>query len=284
MSLKVPWWGKILAKMLLSRLPFDYRIWQRLGLFRHGSMDQCGYLKGVFEAHLSQVGLEGSLEGKTVLELGPGDSIGTALVAASYGANSILLDAGEFAVRGVGFYQQLAMELANCGLSPPDLSRANTFEDVLEACHAKYLTNGLSSFKEVASGSVDLVISQAVLEHLRRREFAQTMCECSRVLKKNGKASHKVDLRDHLDGGLNNLRFSDEVWESEWFVTSGFYTNRLRCSEMIHFFKKAGFSVEKINLVRWNTLPLALASMNHIFVKWSEEELKILGFDVVLKL
>ena len=30
---QVPWWGKIAAKMILARLPVDYKAWKRLHLF-----------------------------------------------------------------------------------------------------------------------------------------------------------------------------------------------------------------------------------------------------------
>ena len=31
-----------------------------------------------------------------------------------------------------------------------------------------------------------------------------------RILKSNGLASHSIDFQDHLDYGLNNLRFSEK--------------------------------------------------------------------------
>lgn len=78
--LKLPWWIKIIIKIILSRLPFDYGIWQKLGIFRHGFMDQSFYVKNVFDQHINQAGLTNFLNGKTILELGPGDSIASALV------------------------------------------------------------------------------------------------------------------------------------------------------------------------------------------------------------
>ncbi len=84
----IPWWLKIFAKIVLSRVPIGYSFWQRLGLFRHGYMDQASYTLNVFNAHVSRAGLDGKLQGKTILEIGPGDSIATALVAACYGSPS----------------------------------------------------------------------------------------------------------------------------------------------------------------------------------------------------
>lgn len=283
MAVNIPWWAKIGAKVVLSRLPFDYHLWQKLGLFRHGYMDQSGYLAGVFDAHVVRSDIQSSLAGKNVLELGPGDSVGTALVAASHGARAILLDAGSFAVSDAGFYHNLAKELSAMGLKPPDISHASTLDDVLEACNARYLTNGFSDFSLIETGSVDMVYSQAVLEHVYKHEFLETMRECYRVLSANGVASHRVDLKDHLGGGLNSLRFSHRVWESELFVKSGFYTNRIRYSEMLSLFKQAGFNVEIMRVDRWDKLPIKRCSLAADFVELSDEELTVKGFDVLLK-
>lgn len=77
----LPWWAKIGAKLVLSRVPAAYAVWQQMGLFRHGHMDTAQYALGVFSSHVQRAGLGGGLAGKTVLELGPGDSVATALIA-----------------------------------------------------------------------------------------------------------------------------------------------------------------------------------------------------------
>jgi hypothetical protein len=69
------------------------------------------------------------------------------------------------------------------------------------------------------------------------------MTECRRVLSDTGVASHSVDLKDHLEGGLNNLRFSEKLWESDFFVNSGFYTNRIQFYEMLNHFKEPGSEI-----------------------------------------
>lgn len=97
-------------------------------------------------------------------------------------------------------------------------------------------------------GSIDFIWSQAVLEHIRKSEFLDTMLELHRILRPNGVCSHVVDLKDHLGGALNNLRFSEKLWESNFMASSGFYTNRIRYSEMLDIFHQAGFSVEVVNV------------------------------------
>ena len=278
----LPWWFKILAKIILSRIPIDYGFWQRLGIFRHGYMDESDYVLNVFNGHVSRAGLDGKLQGKTILELGPGDSIATALVAACHGASAILVDAGSFATTDIEGYRKLARDLGCKGLNPPDISTAETLNDVVVSCGARYLTQGLESFASIEKETVDLIFSQAVLEHVRKHEFLETMKECFRVLASEGASSHRVDLKDHLGGSLNNLRFSERVWESDFFVRSGFYTNRIQFSEMITLFEEAKFEVNVCDVDRWKQLPVKRKSLAKNFLSLSDEELVVSGFDVLM--
>lgn len=282
-SLIEPWWIKIIAKIVLSRLPFSYSIWQKIGFFRHGKMDQVSYVKNVFDHHTDVGGLTSQIKEKTILELGPGDSIATAIIAACHGAKTILIDSGDYALKNIGYYQNFSKELSKSGLSPPDLSKAQNRKDILDICNAVYLTAGLASLKSLEKGSVDFIFSQAVLEHVRRHEFAYIMSEFHRVLKTNGTTSHKVDLKDHLGGGLNNMRFSHSIWESKFFARSGFYTNRIRFSEMILILRNAGFEVEILNERRWSSCPIQRKSLSKDFSNVTNEDLLISGFDVLMK-
>ena len=283
MKALIPWWLKIPAKAILSRMPIGYGFWQCLGLFRHGYMDQASYVFNVFNEHVSRAGLQGKLQGKTILEMGPGDSVATALVAACYGAKTILIDAGPFAMTDLAAYRKLSEDLGRTGVNTPDISKAETLDEVLAACDSTYLTQGLADFSSIKVGTVDLIYTQAVLEHVRKREFSDTMRECFRVLAPEGIISHRVDLKDHLGGSLNNLRFSERVWESEFFVRSGFYTNRIRYPEMIALFKDAGFNVEICDVRRFACLPLKRQYLSKDFSYLSDEDLIVTGFDVLLR-
>jgi SAM-dependent methyltransferase len=278
----VPWWLKIVTKIVLSRLPASYDHWQRLDLFRHGNMDNVIYAFSVFDSHVKRAGLQGQLYGKTVLEFGPGDSIASAIIANGYGARAILVDVGNFAKKNVEDYAGLLQLLQTHGLNTPDTQSCNALEDLLAACGARYFTNGLQAFVKIDNASVDFIYSQAVLEHVRRYEFLPTQRECARVLKPNGICSHRVDLRDHLGGGLNNLRFSESVWESDLFVKSGFYTNRIQLHLMIEFFERAGFQAEVSEIRRWDQLPIKQGQLAADFQSLPIQMLNVSGFDVLL--
>ncbi len=283
MRVGIPWWGKIGAKLLLSRLPLGSAVWQRLGVFRHGQMDRGDYAVRTFNSHAEKTGLMAQLSGKTVLELGPGDSVATALIAAAHGARAILVDMSAYARMDLQPYLDLSHALVMQGLPAPDLSDCRTIGEMLARCGAQYMTEGLTNLKVIESESVDLIFSQAVLEHIRRREFLETMQECRRILKPTGVCSHQIDLRDHLEGALNNLRFSERVWESEFFARSGFYTNRIQREQMLQLFTQAGFSVECSEVQRWSALPTPRSKLNKQFKDLGEDELCIYAFDVLLR-
>lgn len=283
MALNIPWWGKIGAKLVLSRLPFGYAVWQRLGLFRHGDMDSSEYATRVFHSHIERSGLNNQLSGKIILELGPGDSISSAIIASAYGARAIIVDAGRFVRNDVAPYIDLERSLAEKGLLHTDLTGCHDIEEILSRCGARYLTDGLESLKKIEDESVDLIFSQAVLEHVRRHDFLETMQECRRILRPGGICSHQVDLRDHLSGGLSNLRFSENIWESTFFAKSGFYTNRIQYSQMLNIFRQAGFQTQVTEVRRWEALPIRRNHLSKEFSSLPENELSISGFDVLLR-
>ena len=147
---------------------------------------------------------------------------------------------------------------------------------------AKHLTNGFESLAEIANDSVDFIFSQAVLEHVRRSEFLATRSECARILRANGICSHQIDLRDHL-GGLSNTRFSESVWESEFFTSSGFYTNRIQFHDMNALFERAGFKAEVTAVLRWEELPIKQCQIAAEFRNTPDQVLNVSVFDVLLR-
>lgn len=281
---RVPWWGKIVAKLILSRLPAEYRTWKRLGLFQHGQMEEPAYAYGVFKKHFDRVKRQLPCEGFVGLELGPGDSLLTAMVAHAFGASAYyLIDVGAFAQAELKPYHAMAKFLDGLGLTAPKIEGARSLESVLSACGATYGTSGLASLRSIPDRYIDFIFSQTVLQHLRRADFLETMYQMRRVLRSGGVCSHVVDLRDMLGGSLNNLRFPERVWESHFMAESGFYTNRIRYSEMLALFARAGFRAKVVAKKYWDRLPIPRSKMVGPFRYLPEEELRVSGFEVVLQ-
>jgi SAM-dependent methyltransferase len=280
----MPWYVKILAKVVLSRLPLGYRFWKKINLFVHGAMNKPDYAYEVFRQHFQRSNFVRKGDKFVSLELGPGDSLLSAIVATAHGAGKCyLVDAGAFATQEIAPYREMVDFLRLRNLPTPAIDTASELAGALASCNAVYLTQGLSSLRNIPSGSVDFIWSQAVFEHIRRHEFLETMRELRRILRSDGVCSHRVDLKDHLGGELNNMRFSTRFWESNWVANSGFYTNRIRYSEMIIFFKLAGFDVQTVSVNRWISSPTPRRLMSIEFQNHSEEDLLVKEFDVLLR-
>ena len=279
----VPWWGRIGAKLVLSRIPAGYSLWRKLHIFTHGAMHQSEYALGVFRQHFARSGLQ--LGAKFVaLEIGPGDSVSSALIAAAHGAlHTYLVDAGPFATAEMSVYRGLAQHLRAQGLASPAIDASQDLDSLLAVCRATYGTAGLESLREIPTASVDFIWSHAVLEHIRRHEFAEFMRETRRVLRPGGICSHQIDLRDHLGGALNNMRISSRWWEATWMARSGFYTNRLKKSEILQMFAAAGFEVEVVSVSRWDQVPTPLRVLATEFRGLAADELLVSGFTVLLR-
>ncbi|MCE2509639.1 MAG: methyltransferase domain-containing protein [Alphaproteobacteria bacterium] len=270
---------KITGKVVLSRLPLSPRIWHRVGLFSPGEMRSPAYAVSVFQRHFRQAGAAGA--GFRYLELGPGGSMATALVAWAHGAGGgYLVDTEPMVPYATTVYQDLLSRLAADGASRDlaPLMACSDSESMLRAAHATYLEEGLQSLRGLRSEDVDFLFSHAVLEHVPRKSFAEICGEFYRILKPGGTASHVVDFQDHLGGSLHNLRFSERLWEAPWFARrSGFYTNRLRYSDMLEHFERAGFKVDVMDVNHWSTLPLPRHALHVDFQNRTKDDLHIAG-------
>lgn len=280
----IPWQLKIATKLVLYRIPFQYRSWRRLGIFKLGEMERPAYALGVFRRHWDRSTFTRKANSFVMLELGPGDSLSSAVIARAFGAYlSYLVDIGPFAASEIAGYRFLQMYLDLHGLRPPDLETCLTMDDLLTVCSAKYLTSGLDSLRMIPSSSVDFIWSHTVLQHVRRHEVMPMLRELRRIQRPDGVSSHLISIADILGGNLNDLRFSASVWESSLMANSGFYTNRLRYSDFLEMFQKAGFDAEVRHVRRWASLPTPRRKMAPSFSHLTDDELQISSFEVLLR-
>jgi hypothetical protein len=284
-AVQTPWWLKILFKLILSRLPISYKSWKSIGVFDNGQMQSVEYALRVFQKHFEQVSLPSQF---ISLELGPGDSLLSALIAKVHGGSvTYLVDSGNYADQSVQNYklaeQFLRINQHSSQFFLTSTSNHNSLEEICKAYSCNYYTSGLVDLRLLKSESVDFIWSQAVLEHIPRSQFVDTMSELRRIIRPDGICSHVVDLKDHLGGALNNLRFPEKLWESNFMASSGFYTNRIRYSEMLEIFSQIGFSVEIVNIHSWESIPTPRLKMTSRFRSLSDSELCISGFHVLLR-
>jgi len=284
LSRRIPWQVKMGVKLVLARLPFDYRLWKKVGLFKLGAMERPEYALQVFHHHFDAADFSRKSAGFVAMELGPGDSLFSAMIVRAFGGSrTYLVDVGHFASADVALYRKMELYLRQLGMQPPNLENCSTIEEVMAACSMEYLTEGLASLRKIPSASVDFIWSHAVMQHVRRDEVLPTLRELRRIQRPGGISSHEFSITDILGGKLNDLRFSARVWESSLMASSGFYTNRLRFSELLRLFREAGFEPEMRRVVRWQKLPTPRRKMAPEFASLPEEELKVSAFDVFLR-
>ncbi len=118
---------------------------------------------------------------------------------------------------------------------------------------------------------------------MRRGEFLSTLKELRRIQKSDGAGSHCINMHDLIGGGANDLRFSSRAWESRLMADAGFYTNRIRYSEMLRLFKEVGFEPDVTRVLRWDKLPIPRKRMASEFSVLSDDDLLTYAWDVILR-
>jgi len=144
------------------------------------------------------------------------------------------------------------------------------------------MTHGLNSLQSIPDNSVDFIWSHSVLEHIKLNEFKLVSDELFRILKNGGVCVHGVDLFDHFEESLNNLKVPENIWESSLFSNSGFYTNRIRHDQMIDIFKSSDFEIYSDITMKWSELPISKNKLSKPYCHYSEENLSIYWFDLIL--
>jgi len=106
--------------------------------------------------------------------------------------------------------------------------------------------------------------------------------ELRRIQRPEGVGSHHTGFGGILGSDMNDMRFSERVWESSFMANSGFYTNRIHYEELLQLFRKAGFEPEIIRTSRWATLPIPRRKMATEFAALPDEDLQVSNVDVLL--
>lgn len=177
-----------------------------------GSLD---YIQRVFDDYLTYGRLaRADVAGKRILEIGPGDNFGVALLFLAAGASQVVCLDKFYSERDdeqqKRIYAALRERLApgEQGVFDEALSLDGGItlrEERLRYLHGKGMEEAAEFFD---AGSFDLIVSRAVVEHLYDTDAAFAAMDA--LLAPGGWMLHKVDLRDHqlFSGyGLHPLTF-----------------------------------------------------------------------------
>jgi hypothetical protein len=278
-----PWQILFLGRAMLIRFHISNHYCSALGLCHFGDLTNH---EATFNTYMSYFrhfkANRNKVKGFVALELGPGDSLSSVLFTHAVGGSfCYLIDVDMNATRKVARYLQMANYLGSQGLSVPNLSNCKSLEDVLSTCRGSYGTSGFKSLQKIPSESADFIFSTAVLEHVEKNQVYSTLKELHRICKKDGICVHVVDLRDHLSGSLNHLKIPESLWETTGMNAN--FINRLLYPDFIALFKKAGFSIIEIKKRRWRSLPIPKECFAAPYRNFSEDDLSVRSFTIVLK-
>lgn len=190
----------------------------------------------------------GELDGKRVLEIGPGDNLLAGLAflaagAASYAAIDRFQGAYDNEVAHV-WYRALRADWAN---RYPDLRWPDDLdpEAFVPSDRVTALAGGVEEVSGI--GAFDLVCSFVVAEHvLDPASFANLTRE---AIGDHGEALHVIDFSGHEWDQLGDpflfLKFSDRMWR--WMGSNRGVPNRVRFDEYLRHFEHAGLAVEVVH-------------------------------------
>ena len=144
-----------------------------------------------------------------------------------------------------------------------------------------------ASATNLPTGSVDVVFSNSVLEHVPGPVIEACLVEAMRILRPGGIVFHSVNCGDHYAYAdrsidqLHYLQYSDVEWR-KW-NNEFLYQNRLRAIDFIEMTKRAGFTIE-IDTSR--ARPERLRQLDAIkidpsFARYTPEQLAITSIDFV---
>ena len=267
-----------IATGLASRIPGIYHVVKRK---RTGGSDTAEYCYGVWIKHLCLLWqANGGMMPARVAELGPGDSLGVGLAALLSGASEYFaFDVHRYATtdRTLAIFDQLVQLFTTRAARP--VKGWPEIDDLLDDClfpsgilHADHLASTMradrvgairaaicepgrsfdgirldyrvpwSAKDIVESGTVDLVLSHSVLEHVV--DLDSTYAAMHRWLAPGAWMSHQVDLTSHGLAAAWNGHWSYPDWL--WRVILGrrpFLLNREPVSGHLRRMQAAGFEV-----------------------------------------
>ena len=143
---------------------------------------------------------------------------------------------------------------------------------------------------DLASESIDIIVSNVSLEHIPAKDIETILKECFRITKAGGIVSVTIDYQDHwsyFDHSISVYNYM-KYEESEWakYNPGLHFQNRLRHCDYAEMFKKAGFEIV-INRPREVTSDdrkmLSQVKLASCFKNYSEDDLLIREGHFVLR-
>ncbi|ODS35024.1 hypothetical protein BEH94_03720 [Candidatus Altiarchaeales archaeon WOR_SM1_SCG] len=218
-----------------------------------------------------------SVESKTILEIGPGNSYIIAYNFLMHGAKKVIL-ADKFPriietkKQKEYFKREIDYISRKYGKKPFFLGNGE-----IDGRYIEFINKDIT---ETDIKDVDLIFTNSVLEHVKNIE--ENIKYMSKILNNNGYVLHNIDLRDHYNFNKPFLfyKYSDRIWNNLLTKEGISYTNRLRYDDFIGLFKNAGLETihEKIERCKLNQKKLSSK-----FKSKNKRDLEITNLRILLK-
>jgi SAM-dependent methyltransferase len=206
--------------------------------------DALDYALRVASFHVEMLQRRGvRLDGAEILELGPGAEFCAALVLASHGARVTLADRFLAPWRDdyhPDFYRTFLARYDGPKAAIAAVVGQGGYDGVL-----RLLPQPAEALEGVADASLDVVLSNAVLEHVQ--DFSQAVHELARISRPGSIQAHQIDWRDHWDFArpLDHLLMPADAFDAERAQTGCQRGTQLRPPEMAEAFA-ADFWLDEI--------------------------------------
>lgn len=229
------------------------------------------------------------LKNKVILEYGPGDIPGVALLMYAYGAGRVYcvdrFPLVSFSAKNIEVLHELIG-----GLNGEAKNRAREcFQEFgdpssgLKFSAIKYLVtpNGLSGMED----AIDLIISRAVLEHVN--DLRATLSDMHKALRVGGLSVHKVDLKSHglhKRSSLDFLTWPKVLWKLMYSHKGA--PNRLRINDYVGAIQQFHFQIHLLEPTLCadpDEIEEVKPMLAKMFQGITDEELSWLSFWMVLE-
>ncbi len=257
------WKIKVLIQFFLSKLPMGEKInylLQRVNK-SHNEEKIKERIVGLLKA-MRKINEYIPLEGATVVEIGTGWEpicfvllylMGVKICHTYDHVSHVRYNLVKMLVRSIENQLDKISKITSISLSVlgkrlSKLKKSSNLDDFFSRANSTYHAPGDASRTGLEEGSVDLVYSHAVLEHVPKKVIYDLTMESKRVLKRSGIAYHLIGLHDHYVSfdkkitKVNFLKYPEFLWS--FFVKNKIsYHNRLREKQFLNIFEECGAKV-----------------------------------------
>jgi SAM-dependent methyltransferase len=244
------------------------------------------YALSTFETIESLLGSRGiDSSGKVVLEIGPGQAFGAQLLLADHCAKVIVADPSLIPWRDEHLELYRLIQAAY-GKPSPALDQAIAQHSIAGVLMT--LTEPAETLASLPDGHVDIIFSNAVLEHIT--DLEQSLVELYRVSSPGAWHFHQIDLRDHrsFTTPLEHLLLSRPAFQQLWNKMRGECGCQWRLSEFTTAILQAGFTIVEAEPFPADAAYLAdllprLRASDSPYALWSAEDMSAIGAWFVLR-